>query len=118
MKRVLQALVVATLCGVGLIGCGEDQDSAATRLRAAMELEEDPNVKNLYWPMNHVLYVGVTDDGAPKDEYAIDICWILRQHDLRHVHVRVVDAETMRPPRSIDYWRVLGDVRCWKVYRS
>ncbi len=78
----------------------------------------EEQIHRVFWSQARTLYAAVRDDGSSWYGYAMFICDVVRRHGItERVRVRVVDIETIRPyENDTSDWRVLGDVKCWKLY--
>lgn len=85
----------------------------ASKETATAALNAEPKVKDLMW-RGSTLYVGVLDDGSNRFGYALYVCNVLAEHDLRGMTVHVMDI--VKIVRDND-WVKLGSADCDREFR-
>jgi len=82
----------------------------ADRASATAALKTETQIKDLTWPDETTLYVGMFDLGTRRHGYAMYVCEVLASHGAsKGVYVKIIDIVAVAQKRG---FRKLGDAYC------
>jgi hypothetical protein len=104
MRRLVLAAVAAVFMGPAAMA---DQASALKAVKA------QPRVVDAVVDNSGNLFASVKPEAkVPWDQFAAQLCGLVRPHQGRIFSVKVVDLTSVTPARKPSEWRRLGESRC------